>query len=83
MTKQPPSSGGGRAALATVDKEYVRIETQRRVTLAEYAPAAWEASCDLMGGEERVKNWAGIGRFAVNLRQGADKPYRPASAEES
>lgn len=62
-------------------KEYVRIETQRRVTLSDYAPAAWEASCDLMGGEERVKGQTGIGLFAVNLRQGADKPYRPASAD--
>ena len=65
----------------TWEKEYVRIETQRHVTLADYAPAAWEASCDLMGGEDRVKHRAGIGLFAVNFRQGADKPYQPASAD--
>ncbi len=65
----------------TWTKEYDRIETQRRVKLEEYAPAAWEASCDLMGGRERVANRAGIGLFAVNFRQGADKPYQPASAD--
>ena len=36
---------------ATWEKEYERLETQRRETVAEYAPAAWEASCELMGGE--------------------------------
>ena len=66
---------------STWEKEYIRIETKRRVTLDEYAPAAWEASCDLMGGRDRVAYQSGIGLFAMNLRQGADKPYRPASAE--
>ncbi len=65
----------------TWTKEYVRIETRRRVTLEEYAPAAWQASCDLMGGPERVSGKPGIGLFAVNFRQGADKPYRKASAD--
>ena len=65
----------------TWTQEYVRIQTQRRVMLEDYAPASWEASCDLMGGPERVARKPCIDLFAVNFRQGADKPYRKASAD--
>ncbi|MBV9850428.1 MAG: hypothetical protein JO250_12200 [Armatimonadetes bacterium] len=64
---------------ATWTKEYDRVDTERHETLADYAPAAWEASCDLLGGEDRVGNRPGIGLFAVNFRQGADRPYQPPS----
>lgn len=64
----------------TWTEEYIRVSTQRPVTLADFAPAAWEAACDLMGGEDRVKYKAGINLFAMNFRQGADKSYTPASA---
>jgi len=64
---------------STWKEAYIRVPTKRRMTLAEFAPAAWEASCDLMGGEDRVKWKAGINLFAMNFRQGADKPYQPAS----
>ncbi len=61
-------------------KEYDRIPTERHETLSGYAPKAWEASCELMGGESRVAHQSGIGLFAVNFRQGADRPYQPPSA---
>jgi len=64
----------------TWSKEYVRLDTERKVTLPAYAPAAWQASCDLIGGEDRLAYQSGIGLFAVNFRQGADSPYQPASA---
>jgi hypothetical protein len=64
----------------TWTKEYDRVPTTDRVRLDEFAPTAWQVSCDLMGGAERVKYCPGLGIFAVNFRQGADAPYRQASA---
>ena len=64
-------------------KGYERMELSRHEPLADYAPAAWQASCDLMGGEERVKNRPSISLFAMNFKQGADTPYKPPSAESS
>jgi len=64
-------------------KGYERMELSRHEPLADYAPAAWQASCDLMGGEERVKNQPSISLFAMNFKQGADTPYKPPSAESS
>ena len=62
-------------------KEYERMPLSRHEPLASYAPAAWEASCDLMGGIGRVKNRPAISLFAMNFRQGADRPFEPPSAQ--
>ena len=59
---------------------YERMSLHRRETLEEFAPDAWEASCDLMGGLDRVKSRPGINLFAMNLKQGADTPFQPPSA---
>ena len=59
---------------------YERMELSRHEPLSRYAPAAWEASCDLMGGLDRVKNRPAISLFAMNFKQGADRPYQPPSA---
>ena len=61
-------------------KGYERMELSRREPLADYAPAAWQTSCDLMGDEGRVKNRPAISLFAMNFKQGADAPYQPPSA---
>ena len=63
----------------TWTKEYLRLDTAHGKMLPDYAPAAWQASCDLMGGADRVKSPPGIYTLALNLRQGADKPYQPPS----
>ncbi len=60
---------------ATWTKPYTRIPTERREPLETYAPAAWEAACELMGGAERVAGKAGINLFALNLTEGADRPF--------
>ena len=65
---------------ATWTKEYDRIDTERSERLSDYAPAAWQAAVDLMGGTDRVAHPSAIGLFAVNFRQGADRPYAPPSA---
>ena len=62
-------------------KEYERMELHRHEPLATYAPAAWEASCDLMGGIGRVQNRPAISLFAMNFKQGADRPFEPPSAQ--
>ncbi|HEY8456868.1 MAG TPA: hypothetical protein VIL34_14855 [Actinopolymorphaceae bacterium] len=60
----------------------IHMPGHRHIDVAEFAPKAWLAACDLLGGEERIKKpyvWSDA--FIVNLWQGADQPWRPASAE--
>lgn len=64
-------------------KGYERVDLARHEPLSSYAPAAWEASCDLMGGRDRVKNEPAISLFAMNFKQGADTAYQPPSAASS
>lgn len=64
---------------ATWTKSYVRIPTEHRESLAAFAPEAWSAACELMGGRERVEGEAGIGLFALNLSEGADRPFEGPS----
>lgn len=55
-----------------------RINT---VDVADFAPTAYGAICDLLGGEERVATpvrWAD--GFIVNFNVGADQPWQPPSA---
>ena len=62
-------------------KEYDRLPLHRREPLVSYAPDAWQASLDLMGGEARVKAAPTISLFAMNFQQGADQPFQPPSAQ--
>ena len=58
----------------------IHMPSHQRVDVREFAPKAWDAACDLLGGEERIKqpySW-GDG-FIVNLREGADRPWDPPS----
>ncbi len=66
---------------ATWEKEYLRLDTEKRPALSVYSPVAWEASCGLVGGAERLGYDPQITLFAMNFRQGADRPYQPASAQ--
>lgn len=66
---------------ATWKKDYERMDLQRREILENYSPAAWQASCDLLGGAERVANKPVISLFAMNFQQGADQPYGAPSAQ--
>lgn len=65
----------------TWTQEYLRIPTQRQETLQDYSPAAWDASLALMGGPDRLANTPQIHLFAMNFRQGADRPYQPPSSQ--
>ena len=64
---------------STWEKPYIRVPTKRRESLATFAPAAWEAACALMGGADRVSGQVGINLFAVNLAEGADRPFQEAT----
>jgi hypothetical protein len=67
---------------ATWAEPSIHMPTRNRFDIKDFAPKAWLAACDLLGGEERIKqpfNW-GDG-FIVNLHQGADRPWEPASPQ--
>ena len=61
-------------------KGYERMDLSRHEKLEEFSPAAWQASCDLMGGIDRVKSRPSISLFAMNFKQGADQAFQPPSA---
>ncbi|HVX46914.1 MAG TPA: hypothetical protein VHC49_23680 [Mycobacteriales bacterium] len=60
----------------------VHMPSHRKIDVTQFAPKVWDAACDLLGGEDRIVQpylW-GDG-FIVNLSQGADEPWHPASPE--
>ncbi len=57
------------------------LPVHREMDIKEFAPKAWDAVCDLVGGEDRIKqpyNW-GDG-FVVNLSPGSEEPWSPPSS---
>jgi hypothetical protein len=59
----------------------VHMPSQRRVEVKAFAPKAWRAACELLGGEDRIEQpytW-GDG-FIANLGLGADRDWQPPSA---
>ncbi len=65
----------------TWTKPYDRINTKNPELLSNFAPSAWQASVDLMGGLDRIVKEPMISLFALNLAQGADKPFAPPSPD--
>ncbi len=58
----------------------VHMPVHRQLDVKEFAPKAWLAACDLLGGEDRVEQpFAWGDGFIVNLTQGAERPWEPAS----
>ncbi len=67
---------------ATWKEAVIHMPTHQRRDVREFAPKVWDAVCDLLGGEERIKTpytW-GDG-LIVNLREGADRPWDPPSPQ--
>lgn len=59
----------------------VHTSPSRTVDAARFAPKAFAAICDVLGGEERVDTPCVWGdNFVINLREGADRPWEPPSA---
>ena len=58
----------------------IHMPGHRTLDVSTFAPKAWQAACDLVGGEDRVaKPYTWGDGFIVNLRMGADEPWAPAS----
>jgi hypothetical protein len=61
----------------------VHLPSRQALDVREFAPRAWDAVCDLVGGPERIapdQPYTWSDGFIVNLWQGADQPWQPASA---
>jgi len=61
----------------------VHMPGRREIDVASFAPRAWGAVCDLVGGPERISatdpfRWND--GFIVNLAEGAGRPWADASA---
>ncbi|MBZ0291843.1 MAG: phytanoyl-CoA dioxygenase family protein [Anaerolineae bacterium] len=59
----------------------IHMPTMHRLPVKEFSPKAYGAICDLMGGEERVKEPTWGDGFILNLKFGADRPWVPPSPE--
>jgi hypothetical protein len=67
---------------ATWTQPSVHLPAQRDLDVRTFAPRAWEAVCDLVGGVERIATdqpYVWRDGFIANLWQGADEPWAPAS----
>ena len=66
---------------ATWTKSRIHMPSQEFVDVREFAPKVWGAVCELLGGEERVRQpYRFSDAMIVNLNDGADKPWQPPSA---
>ncbi|MFG1710018.1 hypothetical protein ACFLIM_43315 [Nonomuraea sp. M3C6] len=62
----------------------VHMPAHQRIDIRTFAPKAWRAACELVGGAERISTeqpYTWSDGFIVNLRQDADRPWQPASNE--
>lgn len=61
----------------------VHLPSVNDLDVRTFAPEAWEAACELVGGVARIstdKPYVWRDGFVVNLWQGADEPWAPASS---
>ena len=63
-------------------EDRVHLPSMHRFPIREFAPTAWDAVCDLLGGEQRVidPNATWSDSFVINFSVGADGPWEPPSA---
>lgn len=67
---------------STWEKSRIHMPSRERMEVRDFAPKAWGAACELMGGEDRVVQPAWWGdSFIINFRDGADRPWEPPSAQ--
>ena len=65
---------------STWERDAIHMASHYDIDAATFAPKAWRAACQLVGGEERISTaetsqWTD--GFIVNLSQGADQPWAP------
>jgi hypothetical protein len=68
---------------STWTRPSIHMPAHRDIDVREFAPRAWNAICDLVGGAERIsttKPYHWNDAFIVNLGEGADREWEPPSA---
>ena len=74
---------------STWETPRIHLPSMNRVPIQEVAPRAWDAICDLVGGEDRIADPWGNSKpswgdgFIINFSLGADTPWQPPSSEVS
>lgn len=59
----------------------IHMPTHRQLDVEEFAPRAWQAACELVGGADRIQRpFAWGDGFIVNLHEGSDRPWEDASS---
>jgi Phytanoyl-CoA dioxygenase (PhyH) len=67
---------------ATWDRPRVHLPSEQHLDAAAFAPRAFHAACQLLGGEDRVQTpWRWSDGIIANLGVGADRPFDPPSAD--
>lgn len=68
---------------STWEQHRIHMPTHQRMEAKEFAPRAWDAMCELVGGEERIKQPCTWGDgFIVNLGKEEDaETWQPPSPE--
>ncbi|GAA5193441.1 hypothetical protein GCM10023322_55470 [Rugosimonospora acidiphila] len=69
---------------STWERASIHMASHRDIDVKAFAPKAWRAACELIGGEERMaadKPYPWTDGFIVNLSLGADEPWAPASGD--
>jgi len=67
---------------STWDRPRVHLPSVEHVDAEEFAPTAFAAACQLLGGRERVETpWRWSDGIIANLGVGADRPFEEPSAE--
>ena len=62
----------------------VHLPSMNKVEVPDFAPKAWQAICELMGGAQRIKRPVHWGdSFIINFRLGADQKWQPPSPKVS
>ena len=66
----------------TWEKSVIHMPAHQRFAVEAFAPKAWRAACELLGGAGRIQQpWQWGDSFIVNLNEGADRAWEPPSAQ--
>jgi hypothetical protein len=79
-----PRLGYNETDLSTWEQHRIHMPAHERMPASEFAPKAWGAMCELLGGEDRVQQATWGDSFIVNLGQpdDAEKWQPPSPAVE-
>jgi hypothetical protein len=69
---------------STWESPSVHMASHQDIDVKTFAPKAWQASCELVGGAQRLavdRPYPWTDGFIVNLHRGADAPWAPASGD--